>query len=351
MPRRRNGTRKYYSSRFHLSFLIATSFFLTHFTRSLPTLTVFLHPLLSSTFSHQFLFCHFFRSSGCVLQCYAYIRLLSLGIETREAQLSIYISCLAAGFTSALLAFDYDCDPKRRKGAPQFYGYIPDKTSRRAIVFLCLFLNSSIMLMIRSLGAAALMTVNYTYFVYYMIIDMVVYLSYKFVRNDLYYWVPLQGFPGVLMSLTCRVAVKFITDFTSSAHYRHSYELGGAYWTFNLILAIVASFASSEIYMRSMGENAVADREYAFRILGGKKQLSISCISVATWRTCWQKERCLSRKNCLAIAAPSLLCSRRLPSFPHSFIPYSFFPPVFLTLHSRPSQMCCCPVHSRCSPL
>ena len=180
------------------------------------------------------------------------------------------------------MAFDYDCDPKRRKGAPQFYGYIPDKTTHRAIIFLCLFLNSSIMLMIRSLGAAALMTVNSAYLVYYMTTDMVVYLSYKFVRNDLYYWVPFQGWKGVLVSSTCRVAVKFITDFTSSVHYRHSYELGGAYWTFNLILAIVASFASAEFYIRSMGENGVADREYAFKVLGGKKKLSISYISVAT---------------------------------------------------------------------
>ena len=61
---------------------------------------------------------------GCVLQLYVWI-------ENPEqagayALVSIGISALTTGFTSAMITFDSDVDVAHRKGQPKFYGYVAD---------------------------------------------------------------------------------------------------------------------------------------------------------------------------------------------------------------------------------
>jgi len=61
---------------------------------------------------------------GCVLQCYVYLISSSEQVG-KFALLSIAVSCLTTGFTSAMISFDLDVDVTRRKTQPRFYGYIP----------------------------------------------------------------------------------------------------------------------------------------------------------------------------------------------------------------------------------
>jgi len=62
---------------------------------------------------------------GCVLQLYVWLTHQEQAGE--YALVSIAISALTTGYTSALIAFDMDVDPHHRKTQPKFYGYIPDE--------------------------------------------------------------------------------------------------------------------------------------------------------------------------------------------------------------------------------
>ena len=134
-------------------------------------------------------------------------------------------------------------DPQKRKESPDFYGYIPDGGSR-AVIFGCMVLNSSLLLLLRGLSVAMLMTANMRYLLVYMAGDMALYLLQKVARGDFYYWTPLDGAVGLFTSLVARVIGKTISDFTGIVHWRSPQELGGLYWTLNMFLALLASVVS-----------------------------------------------------------------------------------------------------------
>ena len=50
---------------------------------------------------------------------------------SRAAFVSVAISALTAGFTSATISFDMDTDQTSRKDNPEFYGYMPDSAKKR----------------------------------------------------------------------------------------------------------------------------------------------------------------------------------------------------------------------------
>ena len=137
-------------------------------------------------------------------------------------------------------------DPYSRKHSPDFYGYIPDGGSR-TVIFGCMMLNCALLLLIRSFSAAMLMIVKKRYFLLYMAGDMTLYLLQKVLRGDFHYWIPIDGALGLYCSFQMRVIVKVLSDYTGVVHFRGPQELGGVYWTFNMFLAVVASFASVRI--------------------------------------------------------------------------------------------------------
>ena len=175
---------------------------------------------------------------GCLLQCYAYVQLLESGGGSKQALFSILVSAATCGFASATISYDYDTDPKQRHRDPSFYGYVPDHAKKRTIIFFCMFFNSTLMLLIRGVSAALLMNIKREYWGMYWAGDMFVYLGQKVIRNDMWYWVPLEGWVGVIMSVLIRIVIKIITDFTGVIQFRHAGELGGIYYTFNMFLGM-----------------------------------------------------------------------------------------------------------------
>jgi hypothetical protein len=113
-------------------------------------------------------------------------------------------------------------------------------------------LNSSLLLVIRSIGAAFLMLVNTQYLFSYVAGDMSIYLLIKIVRQDFVYWFPLNGWFGLVVSFLLRVIFKFIADFTGVVHFRHPHDLGGLYYSVNMVLAIVFAFVTAFIYKQSV---------------------------------------------------------------------------------------------------
>jgi hypothetical protein len=81
--------------------------------------------------------------------------------------------------------------------------------------------------------------------------DHVLYQAYKMARRDLYHWAPLEGTAMVAESVSCRVVIKAITDFTGVVQFRGSGEMGGAAWIFSQGVALVASLVATQIYLNS----------------------------------------------------------------------------------------------------
>ena len=127
------------------------------------------------------------------------------------------------------------------------------------MIFGCMIVNGSLLLLVRSFSAAMLMLAGTKYLVMYMVGDMALYLVLKVARGDFHYWIPIDGMLGVLVSLISRVIAKTIVDFTGIVHFRHPYELGGLFWTANVVLALLASFASVWLYFENDGE-AITER-------------------------------------------------------------------------------------------
>ena len=182
---------------------------------------------------------------GCLLQMYV---VLKVGDTSTKAVTSVVISALTTGFASGTISYDYDTDPENRKKSPDFYGYIPDEGIARLLLLVFMTLNGALLLVVRAFSAALLMLVNKRYLAIYMAGDMALYLLQKVARGDFHYWVPVDGVGGLCMSLVVRVMVKTIVDFTGVIQFRGDAELGGLYWTVNMLLALLASFGSVFVY-------------------------------------------------------------------------------------------------------
>ena len=176
---------------------------------------------------------------GCILQIYA---LLNGGTVSVSTVSSVCVSAMTTGFSSASISYTYDVDPQKRDERPDFYGYVPDGGARTAI-FICMIVNSTLLLLVRAFSAAMLMIVKKRWFVIYWSVDMGMYLAYKVAREDFHYWVPIEGALGLFISLLVRVVNKTVTDFTGVLQFRGDAELGGLYWTANMFLALGSSFA------------------------------------------------------------------------------------------------------------
>eukprot|EP00520_Triparma_pacifica_P007799 CAMPEP_0118643542 /NCGR_PEP_ID=MMETSP0785-20121206/6448_1 /TAXON_ID=91992 /ORGANISM="Bolidomonas pacifica, Strain CCMP 1866" /LENGTH=255 /DNA_ID=CAMNT_0006535215 /DNA_START=52 /DNA_END=815 /DNA_ORIENTATION=- len=121
------------------------------------------------------------------------------------------------------------------------------------------------MLMIRFLTIVLLGMMGLRWALAYIGLDLGLYLAVKMMRGDFWYWVPLGGNAEIISSLICRVMVKLITDFTSIVQFRHSYELGGMYWTFGFALTMGSLPVVISIYERQVGAASVVS--LAWRLL------------------------------------------------------------------------------------
>ena len=66
---------------------------------------------------------------GCVFQLYVWLKYPDQAGQ--YALVSIFISMLTTGITSAMISLDLDVDTKKRKNNPEFYGYVPDDHAKR----------------------------------------------------------------------------------------------------------------------------------------------------------------------------------------------------------------------------
>jgi hypothetical protein len=174
-----------------------------------------------------------------------------------SAWLSVAVSAITTGFTSATISYDWDTDPSRREETPAFYGYIPAKASKRTVVFVSMLLFTAGMLIIRCTTIVLLGLMGGRWVLLYIGADLGLYLLVKILRGDFWYWLPLGGNAEIVNSIVNRVIVKIITDFTLIVHFRHPNEVGGVYWLFGLVLTMVSLPVSIYIASPYVDEKAI----------------------------------------------------------------------------------------------
>ncbi len=181
---------------------------------------------------------------GAVIQAYVIQRELREGLDIPAFSIVSFLSsCLSAGFISASITYDFDCDPEYRRGLPSFYGFLRDDTRLRSLTFLAMTFNSSIFLFLRSLSYSLLLHTKSIYFFTTIAFEMGWYSIMKGLRKDYLYWVRFDSlYTSYIMSVLIRTIEKQIHDFTALLQFRHPSELGGIAWTINALFGILMPF-------------------------------------------------------------------------------------------------------------
>ena len=197
---------------------------------------------------------------GSIFQTVAY--LMGIGDQSSYALFSLSTSLMTIAFTSSMISFECDVSPKARRTSPAFYGYFPDGHVSRLRTFVLMFFFSlfhaagkifSISLLYQTIGSTQCALI--------LMADQAAYLSYRFLRGDLHYWMNLEGALGWLVSFITRVVAKTIVDFTAYIHGRHPLELGGAYWSFSQLQSHVLVAIATDLFLEQEGKNEGEDAE------------------------------------------------------------------------------------------
>ena len=152
-----------------------------------------------------------------------------------SAYVSIGVCTLTTGFTSALITYDMDLSVNERKKQNKFYGFIPDDHTERGRCFFLMMLISSLHNLSRSIGTALLAASGRKTAFYFIGGEIFVYLAVKLARRDFFYWIPIEGAAGVVISFFTRILVKVIVDFSGCMQFRHPCEMGGLAFSLSML--------------------------------------------------------------------------------------------------------------------
>jgi hypothetical protein len=175
-------------------------------------------------------------------------------VASTSAIISLLISALSTGYSSATITWDFDTSIGRRRNEPEFFGMIPDGL-RGQLVFLCMILNSAMLLLLRSLSYAMLMLMSPVYVLYYALGDTAFFFLQKAARGDLEYFANVDGVVGaVFFDFLVQLMMKTIVDFTGLVQFRGPGILGGCFWSGSIVRA-VSSPRVSPIHLTSLHNN------------------------------------------------------------------------------------------------
>ena len=113
-----------------------------------------------------------------------------------------------------------DLDPERRNHTPEFYGYVPSSSGKRTLLFVSMFAFTSAHVALRLFGTAILAL--FSPFVTAAVLggDVLLFLLFKFARNDLRYWLNVDGFLSWVITFLFRIVLKLMVDFTAMVQLR-----------------------------------------------------------------------------------------------------------------------------------
>ena len=177
---------------------------------------------------------------GIVIQFWAFMKATH---KRPFAVFSVVLSILSASFTTTTLVYDKDVRVANRL-ASSFYGMFRDSAKDRFVSFVALWVMTvaytasmcHILSLLIFVGSSELI-------LYYLVADIVIYLLYKSLRRDFFYWLPISGAFQYVVSFLARAIVKAVSNMTANIHFgRRTYEQPSisqacsAYLTFLLFL-------------------------------------------------------------------------------------------------------------------
>jgi hypothetical protein len=198
------------------------------------------------------------------------IQLMAIATNKKDvadaAWVSLSISVLTTGFSSATISYDWDTDPVKREQVPDFYGYVPANPTKRSIIFGSMMFFSACMLVIRCMTIVVLGLLGGRWVSLFVGTDLSLYLLAKMLRGDFWYWAPVTGHAEILVSTVIRVLIKVVTDFTSIVQFRHPNEVGGMYWMFGFVLTMGSLPVA--ITLAESGDLAEEVVRFAWKVVG-----------------------------------------------------------------------------------
>ena len=160
---------------------------------------------------------------SAVVQLYAFFQSETVNFSSLA---SIVVSVATIANIVTVMAFDFDLNPAARAHTPKFYGYIPNRLMKRMMVFGTMFAFSAFHVSVRFIGVTILAIARPYLVGVFVGGDMLCFLLFKLVRDDLRYWIKLPNFASWPISIIARLLNKLLVDFTALVHLRHPNEAG-----------------------------------------------------------------------------------------------------------------------------
>ena len=170
--------------------------------------------------------------------------------KSKAAAASIAISAMCTGFVGAVISWDMDTSPGKRKITPDFYGYVKNDPTSRTLTFLAMFTVTSSHVLMKTIAASLVMCVSGTWLLIYIGGDMLLFLLLKIIRGDLRYWFNLPNGLSWFFSILIRMFAKVLTDFSLVLQSRHCFEVGGAQFSLLIVLNKVSCFVAVRVYLK-----------------------------------------------------------------------------------------------------
>ena len=182
---------------------------------------------------------------GCVLQASILIR---SPVRTPLAIFSLTTSAMSIACSVTTVFFDYDTAVSKRRESPEVWGAIPDR--HRGIVFALMVLMSTCQILSKVFSIALLAVTRASWLVIWLCADVLLFLVYKIARREFVYLYPpgVQGGMKYVTAFFARVLVKIIADVTGLLLLRGPYEMGGFYFSFNMVLNIMSCWIAQALY-------------------------------------------------------------------------------------------------------
>jgi len=175
------------------------------------------------------------------------------------ALISIGVSAMCTGYTSATIEFDMDVGVTHRRQYPNQYGYLPDDNDKRGNCFLLMTMMGALHNVSRSLGCAMLAAHDKMLVWYFISGELLLYLLVKAVRGDLKHWVRIEsGLGAIVVAIVERSVVKQVVDFSGCLYFRHPTEEGGVIFATSVVWSQIFPFLVLQLYEKKVNNIAVS---------------------------------------------------------------------------------------------
>ena len=181
-----------------------------------------------------------------IMQAYAFLLAKE---KSKAAAASIVISAMTISFAAVVLSWDVYTSPKKRKTAPDFYGYIKNDPNSRLLTFLAMLFVTCSHVLMKIIATVLVISVSGVWLAIYMGGDVLLFLLVKVIRGDFRYWLNVSDPAGIIFSFVERLFVKTILDFTCVFHTRHPYEVGGILFMGTVMQNQVGCFVAAKLYI------------------------------------------------------------------------------------------------------